>query len=57
MIQRIFWAHKAIKKLKDSLMSAKLGYKLVRRLHSVKFSGSFEQNSPVWKFPGLDAIF
>ena len=56
MIQRIFWAHKAIKKLKDSLMSAKLGYKLVRRLHSVKFSGSFEQNSPVWKFPGLDAI-
>ena len=56
MTQTALWAHKAIKKLKDSLTSDDLGYKLVRSLHSIKFSGSFEQNSPVWKFPGLDAI-
>ena len=56
MIQRTFRAHKAIKKLKDSLTSDNLGYKLVRGLHSVKFSGRFEENSPVWKFPDLDAI-
>ena len=56
MTQTAFRAHKAIKKLKDSLTSDNLGYKLARRLYFVKFSGSFEQNSPVWKYPGLNAI-